>query len=155
MSSADQFLAQAIALARDNAVKGARPFGAVVVRDGVVLGSGVNDVAETLDPTAHADLQAIRAACRAVGSPRLDGAVMYASGHPCPMCLAAAHIAGIREVVYAYSLEDAAAYGLSSAPLYAELARPLDAQAVKLTRVRVGSDGGKDLYDTWRAASRD
>ena len=149
--SSDRYLAQAIALARDNALKGARPFGALVVKDDVVLGSGVNDVATTLDPTAHGDIQAIREACRTVGSARLDGAVMYASGHPCPMCLAAAHLAGIREVVYAYSLEEAEPYGLSSGPVYAEMAKPLGAQAVKLTHAPASAGNAGELYDLWRS----
>ena len=151
MSSSDtSFLDQAVALARQNALKGARPFGAIVVRDGLVLGKGVNDVAITNDPTAHGDIQAIREACRTLGSPRLDGAVMYVSGHPCPMCLAAAHLSGIREVVYAYSLEDAEPYGLSSGPIYSEMAKPVGSQSVKVTQA-AASSGARELYDLWRA----
>jgi tRNA(Arg) A34 adenosine deaminase TadA len=150
MSSHRSFLDQAVALARQNAVKGARPFGAVVVRDGIVLGKGVNDVAITNDPTAHADIQAIREATRTLGSPRLDGAVMYVSGHPCPMCLAAAHVSGIDEVIYAYSLEDAEPYGLSTAAIYADMAKPVGSQSVKITQAEA-SNGARELYDLWRS----
>ncbi|MFX8751226.1 nucleoside deaminase, partial [Acinetobacter baumannii] len=77
-----------------------------LVKDGKVIATGVNEIGATGDPTTHAELQAIRAASRALGSPRLDGCVIYASGHPCPMCLAAMHLTGITEVTYAYSNED-------------------------------------------------
>ena len=86
----DDFLKQAIALALGNVRQhGGRPFGAVLVRDDVVLATGVNEVMTSGDPTAHAEIQAIRAACRSIGNVRLDGCAIYASGHPCPMCLTA------------------------------------------------------------------
>ena len=97
------FMREAIALARANVEAGGRPFGAVLVRDGRVLARGVNQIHETHDPSAHAELQAIRQASQALGSPRLDGCVIYASGHPCPMCLAAMHLCGIQAAWFAYS----------------------------------------------------
>ncbi|EIM26797.1 cytosine/adenosine deaminase [Microvirga lotononidis] len=107
----------------------------------------------TQDPTTHAELQAIRAASRALGSPRLDGCVIYASGHPCPMCLSAMYLTGIREVTYAYSNEDGEPYGLSTAAIYAELAKPLAEQSLKATHLplRAGAEG--DLYQMWRDAA--
>src|SRR5688572_7088440 len=80
--------------------------GAVLVRDGEVIARAVNRIHETGDPTAHAELVAIREAAQALGRPRLDGCVVYASGHPCPMCLAAMHLCGIAAAYYAYSNED-------------------------------------------------
>jgi tRNA(Arg) A34 adenosine deaminase TadA len=147
--SAEQFLCQAVELARANVRNGGRPFGALVVKDGVVIGRGVNEVVATNDPTAHADLQAIRAASQALGTPRLDGCVMYVSGHPCPMCLAAAYLSGIGEVFYAYSLQDAEPYGLSTAALYSEMAKPLNARSVKITQVPVTEE--ESPYEMWRA----
>ncbi|GEO18135.1 nucleoside deaminase [Microvirga aerophila] len=137
MSTAERFLCEAIDLARENIRKGGRPFGAVVVKDGVVIATGVNEVSTTQDPTAHAELQAIRAASRALGSLRLDGCAIYASGQPCPMCLAAMHVTGVSEVTYAYSSEDA------------EMAKPLAQQSIKATYLPIRPDGS-DLYEMWR-----
>jgi tRNA(Arg) A34 adenosine deaminase TadA len=153
MSDARPFLCEAIELARDNVRNGGRPFGAVLVKGGKVIATGVNDIALTGDPTAHAELQAIRAASRVLGSPRLDGCVVYASGHPCPMCLAAMHLTGIREVAYAYANEDGERYGLSTATIYAEMARPLAGQSLKAVHVPVRIEG-EDLYDMWKARSK-
>lgn len=150
MTSARRFLAQAIALARDNVRNGGRPFGAVIVKDGAVVATGVNETAATHDPTAHAELVALRAASRSLASPRLDGCTVYASGQPCPMCLAAMYFAGVREVAYAYSNEDAEPYGLSTANLYAELAKPLDQQPLKPDYQPVRIEG-EDLYELWQA----
>jgi guanine deaminase len=149
MSTAERFLCQAIDLARENIRKGGRPFGAVVVKDGAVIASSVNEVTTAQDPTAHAELQAIRVASRALGSLRLDGCAIYASGQPCPMCLAAMHVTGISEVTYAYSSEDAEPYGLSRADIYAEMAKPLEQQSIEATYLPVRPDGS-DLYEMWR-----
>ena len=153
MSSTERFLCEAIALARDNIRKGGRPFGAVVVRDGEVIARGVNEMHRTNDPTAHAELLAIRAAGQALGTLRLDGCAVYASGNPCPMCLAAMRIAGVREVAYAYSNQDGEPYGLSTAAIYAELAKPFSEQSMKIDYVPLRPEGEADLYEAWRATS--
>lgn len=151
--SAERFLCEAIELARDNVRRGGRPFGAVLVRNGKIVATGVNEIGATGDPTAHAELQAIRAASQALASPRLDGCVIYASAHPCPMCLAAMHLTGIREVNFAYSNEDGGPYGLSTAAIYAEMARPVTQHhALKVAYVPVRPEGD-DIYDLWRSAS--
>ncbi|MBD8897842.1 nucleoside deaminase [Rhodanobacter sp. DHG33] len=149
MNQDEHFLREAIALARDNAAHGGRPFGAVVVKDGSVVAVGVNEIFATGDPTAHAELLAIRAAANALGSPRLDGCSVYASGHPCPMCLAAMHLCGIRDAAYAYSNEDGAPYGLSTAAVYAEMAKPVHDQQLPVRHVPVRDEDG-DLYAYWR-----
>ena len=150
MSNAGNFLCEAIDLARENVRKGGRPFGAVLVKDGAIIATGVNEVHTTRDPTTHAELQAIRAASRALGSLRLDGCVIYASGHPCPMCLSAMYLTGIREVTYAYSNEDGEPYGLSSTAIYAELAKPLAQQSLKVTYQPVRPGEGDEPYELWR-----
>lgn len=153
MSEARQFLCEAIDLASANVRGGGRPFGAVVVKDGRIIATGVNEIHATNDPTSHAELNAIRAAGRLLGSPNLKGCVVYASGHPCPMCLAAMRLAGVEEAAYAYSNEDGAPFGLSTAGLYADLAKPLAEQSMPLRHVPV-SQGAPDLYATWAAAQR-
>lgn len=148
----ERFLREAIALARANAERGGRPFGAVVVKDGAVVATGVNEILATGDPTAHAELGAIRAASRALGSADLAGCTVFASGHPCPMCMAAMRLAGVREVAYAYSNEDGAPYGLSTAAIYADLAKPFAEQSMGIRHVPAAARAEPDLYADWRRA---
>ncbi|MCP4619677.1 MAG: nucleoside deaminase [Bradyrhizobium sp.] len=150
MSDTEHYLRQAIALAQANLKTGGRPFGAVIVRDRAVIATGVNEIHSTGDPTAHAELTAVRAASRALGSPRLDGCAVYASGHPCPMCMAAMRLAGVGEVYYAYSNEDGAPYGLSTAAIYAELTKPFSQQSMKISHVPVRLESELDLYADWK-----
>jgi tRNA(Arg) A34 adenosine deaminase TadA len=145
--SDEDFMREAVALARGNALQGGRPFGAVLVRDGVVVARAVNRIHETNDPTAHAELEAIRQASAALGSPRLDGATIYASGHPCPMCLAAMHMTGVKAAFFAYSNEDGEDFGLSTARVYAEMAREPQAQSLPLRALRPEGEAG--LYQEW------
>ncbi len=151
MTSQQRFLSEAVRLAHDNAESGGRPFGAVVVKDDAVVATGVNQILGTNDPTSHAELNAIRAASQRLGSPNLAGCTVYASGHPCPMCLAAMRLAGIRDVVYAYSNEDGAPYGLSTADIYAELAKPFAEQTVKMRYEPHRLESRGDLYADWKA----
>ena len=150
MSETERFLCEAIRLAEDNLDKGGRPFGAVVVRDGAVVATGVNEILATGDPTAHAEMMALRAASRALGSPRLEGCAVYASGHPCPMCLAAMRLTGVKNVYFAYSNDDAAPYGLSTAAVYADLARPFAEQSMTIRYVPVRRPSEPDLYARWK-----
>lgn len=150
MKDESRFLCEAIELAHANVAKGGRPFGAVVVKDGTIIATGVNEIHSTNDPTAHAELTAIRAASRGLGSPSLEGCIVYASGHPCPMCMAAMRLAGIGEVAYAYSNDDGAPYGLSTATVYADLAKPFAEQSMKIRYVPVRLEQQPDLYDGWK-----
>jgi tRNA(Arg) A34 adenosine deaminase TadA len=143
-------LATAIRLARENVLeRGGRPFGAVLVRDDEVLATGVNEVLATHDPSTHAEMQSIRAAAVRLKSPRLERCVMYASAHPCPMCLSAIHLTGISEVYYAYSNEDAEQYGLSTAAIYAEMAKPVSRQSLRIEHVPMHVDG-EAPFECWR-----
>jgi guanine deaminase len=151
MTPQQRFLCAAIELAHANVERGGRPFGALVVKDGEVIATGVNEILRTNDPTSHAEMNAIRAASQTLASPNLAGCTVYASGHPCPMCLAAMRMAGVGEVVYAYSNEDAAPYGLSTAAIYAELARPFDEQSIKVCYEPVRLEPHDDLYAAWQA----
>jgi guanine deaminase len=150
MSSQQPFLQAALELAYANVERGGRPFGAVVVRDGKILATGVNEVLNTNDPTAHAELMAIRAASQKLGSPNLAGCAVFASGHPCPMCMAAMRLAGVTEITYAYSNDDGAPYGLSTAAIYADLAKPFPEQSMQITYLPVRLESRVDLYAAWR-----
>ncbi|MBN3756226.1 nucleoside deaminase [Paraburkholderia sp. Tr-20389] len=150
MTSQQRHLAEAIELAYANVENGGRPFGAVIVKDDEVIATGVNEILRTNDPTSHAELNAIRAASRKLGSPSLAGCTVYASGHPCPMCLAAMRMAGVGEVVYAYSNEDGAPYGLSTAAVYADLAKPFAEQSMKIHHEPVRLESRADLFASWK-----
>ena len=127
----DQFLARAVELALTNVELGhGGPFGAVIVAGGEVIGEGWNQVVKLNDPTAHAEIQAIRAACAASGTFHLPGATVYASSEPCPMCLAAIYWARIERVVFANSRAEAAAIGFCDDELYCELSRPFAERSI-------------------------
>lgn len=154
MHSPELLLREAVRLAFDNRVRGARPFGAVLARGGEIVAMGVNDIVHSHDPTTHAEMQAVRAACRTLGHPRLEGCTVYASGHPCPMCLAALVMAGVQRVVYAFDNADAAPYGLSSAAAYEALRLPLDPPPLPLARLDTGASaaqlyGGAAMPGDW------
>ena len=114
-------LRRAIALATENVTNGSGgPFGAVIVRDGKIVGEGANSVTATNDPTAHAEINAIRAAAKALGVFSLAGCELYTSCEPCPMCLAASYWARLDAVYYGANSADAARAGFDDAFLYAE-----------------------------------
>ncbi len=152
VNDANRFLRQAIELAHANVEAGGRPFGAVVVSNGEVIASAVNEMHLSHDFTDHAELLAIRAAARAQGPEAVKGSAVYASGHPCPMCLAAMRLAGVGTVAYAYSNEDGAPFGLSTAEIYAELRRPFAEQSMAIRHVAVERESGQHLYEQWTQA---
>lgn len=125
-------LRRALELAREYSTDGVHgPFGAVVVRDDEVVGEGWNRVVAGNDPTAHAEVVALREAARRLGTHDLSGCVLYASCEPCPMCLAATYWARIGEVHFAASSSDAAEIGFDDARLYEELAQPWAARSIR------------------------
>lgn len=113
----------AIELSRTSIESGGGPFGAVVVREGLVVGRGQNRVVVGADPTAHAEVVAIRDACARLGTHDLRGCVIYSSCEPCPMCLGAIFWARIDRIVYAATREDAAAAGFDDSFFYDEISR--------------------------------
>jgi tRNA(Arg) A34 adenosine deaminase TadA len=124
MPTDDLFLARAVDLARAGSKRGdGGPFGAVIVCAGNILAEAWNRVVIGHDPTAHAEIAAIRAACAALGSFHLPGAVLYASSEPCPMCLSAAYWARVERIVFANSRAEAAAIGFCDDELYDQLTR--------------------------------
>ncbi|GLZ48559.1 tRNA-specific adenosine deaminase [Actinomycetospora sp. NBRC 106375] len=123
MSDDATWLSHAVDLASTNVAEGGGPFGAVVVADGVVLARGQNRVTRDLDPTAHAEVVAIRDACRVRGDFSLAGATLYASCEPCPLCVSAALWARVDRVVYAADRHDAARGGFDDREFYELFAR--------------------------------
>jgi tRNA(Arg) A34 adenosine deaminase TadA len=143
-----EFLRRAIALATQNVVSGAGgPFAALIVRDGQIVGEGVNTVTATHDPTAHGEVNAIRAACRALGTFTLAGCDLYTSCEPCPMCLAASYWARVEAVYYGASAADAARAGFDDAFLYDELRR--DQPARTLPAVQLLGDEAWASFAAW------
>ena len=128
-------LRQAVQLAHDNRAQGGRPFGAVLAQGNEVVATGVNEIIASHDPSTHAEMQAIRAGTQKRANPSLAGLSIYASGHPCPMCLAALVMAGADRVFYAFDNRDAAPYGLSSEGAYQRLRLPLDPPPLPLQRL--------------------
>lgn len=126
-----QFLRRAIELATRNVADGqGGPFGAVIVRDGKIIAEGANSVTTTNDPTAHAEVNAIRAASRALGTFDLAGCEIYTSCEPCPMCLAAAYWARVDAIYYGACAADAAKAGFDDAFLYDEMRKEHAARAI-------------------------
>lgn len=109
----EKFMKRAIELASNGALKekSGGVFGAVVVKDGQIIGEGYNQVIKHNDPTWHGEMQAIREACKKLGTPHLDGCVLYTTGECCPMCLATAYWAHIDQIFYGATVEDALTYG--------------------------------------------
>ena len=117
-----QFMAEAIRLATENvSLRNGGPFGAVVVKNGEVVGRGYNQVTANNDPTAHAEVMAIRDACQTLQTFQLDGCVVYTSCEPCPMCLGAIYWARPEKLYYGCTKDDAAAIAFDDAFIYEEL----------------------------------
>ena len=117
----NKFMRMAIELSKQSVERGGGPFGAVIVRDGEVVATGSNSVTLNNDPTAHAEVSAIRAACAAAGTFDLSGCEIYTSCEPCPMCLSAIYWAGIGKIYYANTRNDAAAIGFDDAFIYEQI----------------------------------
>ena len=111
------------------------PFGAVIVRNGEVVGEAHNTVTSENDPTAHAEMNAIRAACAKLGAFSLEGCEIYASGEPCPMCLAAIYWARLDRIYYANRKQDAHRIGFSDDSFYREVALPPDRRRIPMNRL--------------------
>lgn len=133
----NKYLKQAIMEARAGMGKGeGGPFGAVIVRGDQVIGSGHNTVLATDDPTAHAEINAIRDACREAGSHHLTGAVIYSNFEPCPMCLSAIYWADIRKLYYCADRQEAEKAGFMDNQLYREVSLPVTEREVRTTYIR-------------------
>lgn len=131
-----KFMRRAVELSAERMRKDAGgPFGAIIVKDGEIVAEGWNCVTSTNDPTAHAEVMAIRAACDRLGAFSLQGCDIYTSCEPCPMCLAAIYWARIDRIFYANSREDAAAIGFDDALIYGEVSKPIEHRAIPTIEV--------------------
>jgi tRNA(Arg) A34 adenosine deaminase TadA len=143
------FMRRAIDISRERMRAGfGGPFGAVIARNGEILAEGWNEVTSTRDPTAHAEVVAIRRACQAVGDFALRGATIYTSCEPCPMCLASIYWARIDRVVFANTRQQAAAIGFDDEFLYGEIGKDIADRAVP-THHQPSGDAA-DVFEEWR-----
>ena len=127
-----RFMRRAVALSIENVANGGGPFGAVIVKDGEIIAEGVNRVTANNDPTAHAEVTAIRAACAKLQNFQLEGCAVYTSCEPCPMCLSAIYWAGISKIYYGNTKKDADDINFGDDFIYEEIAKPYAARRIPM-----------------------
>ncbi len=150
MSADPRFMRRAIELARQGMNSGAGgPFGAVVVKDGQIIGEGHNRVLGTNDPTAHGEIVAIRDACARIGHFSLQGCEIHTTGEPCPMCLGAIHWARIGRIYYGFSITDAATIGFDDWEFYRQFTLPLAEREVPCAEL--ASEEARELLGEYMA----
>ena len=130
-----EFMQMAIDASIQNVKNGGGPFGAVIVRNGQVIATGVNRVTANNDPTAHAEVSAIRSACAQLGTFHLQDCVIYTSCEPCPMCLSAIYWSGITRIYYGNTAQDADDIGFSDKFIYDELATPMSQRSIPVQNI--------------------
>jgi len=145
--SADWYMRQAIELARRNVRESGGPFASLVVREGKILARGTNLVTAMNDPTAHAEIVAIRNACAAMRSFQLTGCDIYATCEPCPMCLGAIYWSRPAKVYYANTRQDAAAAGFDDSMIYEQILAPPARRSIPM--VQILRDEGLTAFDDW------
>lgn len=133
--TAKELMLEAIRLSENNVRNGGGPFGAVIAKDGEIVATGVNRVTADCDPTAHAEVNAIRAACARLGTFDLSGCELYSSCEPCPMCLGAIYWAHLDKLYYGNDKKDAAGIGFDDAFIYRELDLKPEDRALKSERL--------------------
>lgn len=145
------FMSRAIQLSLDNVTSGrGGPFGAVIVKDGAIVAEAANQVTLANDPTAHAEIVAIRNACGTLGTFDLAGCEIYTSCEPCPMCLAAIYWARLARVYFANAGSDAAAAGFDDSLIYGELAHPMAQR--KIPMIQMMRDEALASFRAWKAS---
>ena len=145
-----KFMLQAVRLSAERMREGlGGPFGAIIVKEGAVIAEGWNCVTSENDPTAHAEVTAIRRACKSLDSFSLQGCEIYSSCEPCPMCLAAIHWARVDALYFANSRQDAAAIGFDDELLYAEVSKPFDERAIPTIHMPLAE--AAEVFAEWEA----
>ncbi len=124
------------------------PFGAIIVREGKIIGKGYNSVTSENDPTAHAEINAIREACKNSGNFKLEGCVIYSTCEPCPMCLGAIYWAGIKRVVYGCTNNDAEEAGFLDAKIYSEQSLPFEKRSLEYLQIM--REKSLKLFEIWK-----
>lgn len=150
MTNDQTFMRMAIERARAGMKQGQSPFGACIVRDGAVIGCEHNVVWRTTDATAHAEVTAIRTACKALAAIKLDEATIYSTTEPCPMCFSAIHWAGIARIVYGTTIADAARAGFSELGISNLEMKRLGGSKVEVVP-RLLADEAAELFAEWMA----
>jgi len=146
-----EFLNEAIRLSRENLTDGSGgPFGAVIVKHGKIIAEGKNEVLASNDPTAHAEIQAIRNACKHLGTFNLEGCEIYSSCEPCPMCLSAIYWARIDKIYYSNTRKDAAKIGFNDDFIYKELSLEDTSRKIKMHHVKL--DSAQKILDEWMSS---
>ena len=144
----DHFMERAIQLSLENVRAGVGgPFAALVVREGRVLATGTNQVTTALDPTAHAEVVAIRGACQAIGDFQLRGCELYTTCEPCPMCMGAIYWARLAKVYYANTRDDAARIGFDDSFIYGQLALPVESR--KIPMIQMMHEQALEAFREW------
>ncbi len=146
-----EYMKLAADLSIKNIDEGGGPFGAVVVRDNEIVATGVNSVTRDNDPTAHAEVNAIRAACRKIGSFQLESCVVYSSCEPCPMCLSALYWAGVKKIFYGNTKEDADAIDFSDKFIYEEIDRKPSER--HMPGIHVDNEETIKAFEKWASTS--
>lgn len=146
-----EFMHMAAKIAYENIDKGGGPFGAVIVRDGEIIASGANSVTLANDPTAHAEVNAVRNACASLNTFMLPGCIVYSSCEPCPMCLSALYWAGVEKIFYGNTKEDAAAIDFSDKFIYDEIERKPEGRHV--LGIHVDNSETIKAFEKWAAKS--
>ena len=139
---------KAIELALENLASGGGPFGAVIVRDGEIIATGSNRVTQNHDPTAHAEIVAIRAACKKLGVFHLEGCTLYSSCEPCPMCLSAIYWAQIDQVYYCATRVDAEEAGFADDHIYKEIPLAPEERSIRMRQFL--RKEALEVFDAWR-----
>ena len=146
--SDNELMQLAIRLSEENVQNGGGPFGAVIARDGEVVATGVNRVTASNDPTAHAEVNAIRSACSRLATFKLSGCTVYSSCEPCPMCLSALYWAGVSKIFYANTKDDAKAIDFDDSFIYNQLSLPRDRRAIPSRQMM--HNEAQRAFDMWR-----
>ena len=152
MEEQEKFMREAIQISIENVKSGnGGPFGAVIVKDGEVIGRGINKVTSTNDPTAHAEIVAIREACQRLNSFQLEGCEIYCSCEPCPMCLSAIYWARPAKIYYANTKKDAASINFDDEFIYAELELAIEQR--KLPTIQLLRGEAQIAFSLWREST--
>ncbi|MBO9130137.1 nucleoside deaminase [Bacillus sp. 165] len=145
-----QFMKLAIDAAFENVKQGkGGPFGAVIVKDEKVIAVGTNEVTSSTDPTAHAEVQAIRKACQVLGDFQLKDCILYTSCEPCPMCLGAIYWARPKEIYYCFTREEAAHIGFDDALIYNEVSQPIEERIIPTNRLPFFLEKEQNPFHLW------